>query len=133
MKYAVLGALLVLPHGLAYGDEQGTPKEAVKAVKAPPATGTAMSKGSSRVHRVIMTLGIPRTLDNNGKIPIIQARIRKAVPGLRACYRAEVSKDLKLKGTVNMRFIVAPHGGVQWAKSNGLNKKVTDCIVHLCS
>jgi hypothetical protein len=75
-----------------------------------------------------VSLGTPRTLDNNGRIAVIQARIRRALPGLRACYRAEVSKNLKLKGTVTMRFIIAPHGGVQWAKSIGLSKKVTTCI-----
>lgn len=128
MKLSILGVLLVLPHGLAYGGgpTKGGPAKGV--AQAPPATGKVVSKSSPRVYRVNANLGTPRILDNNGRIAVIQARIRARLPQLRTCYRVEVSKNLALKGTVNMRFIIAPHGGVQWAKSTGLSKKVARCV-----
>lgn len=82
----------------------------------PPAASDTSTRPPPPVEPGITPTGAP----TRGTLPkaVIDERVQNVLPAAQACYQRELAKHPSLRGTVSLRFVVAPDGKVAHAEAD---------------
>lgn len=76
----------------------------------------------------------PTGAPTRGTLPkaVIDERVQTILPAAQACYQRELAKHPALRGTVSLRFVVAPDGKVAHAEADASDSTLDDAPAVEC-
>jgi hypothetical protein len=128
--YLTLGLL-----GCRHAGEQGAatpglePASRVEEPAVPGADSSGADSTSTYVDPEPVEAGVGHTnAPTRGTLPVavIEDALVSAGPGIEACYERALEKNPALVGNLNINFVVAPDGKVEYAEASEVEQPLSD-------